>query len=73
MNSHQIIQDCIEKTQSNIERVTKTFSSLSFEQLNWKINPDSWSVGECLSHLVNSNNLYLNKFQAILNSYPSGN
>jgi len=71
LGSHQIIQECIGKTQSNIESAFKAFSSLSLKQLNWKIHPDSWSVGECLSHLINSNNLYLNNFQSILNSYPS--
>lgn len=72
-SSNQVITNCIIVTKSNIEKAAKTFSPLSEEQLNWKINPDSWSVGECLSHLVNSNGLYLNKFQIILNSYPSGN
>jgi hypothetical protein len=51
----------------------KSFSHLSANQLNWKSNPESWSIGECLSHLVNSNSLYLNKFQSILNLHPSGN
>jgi len=71
LGSHQIIQECIEKTHSNIEIATKAFSSLSLQQLNWKIHPDSWSIGECLSHLINSNNLYLNNIQLILNSHPS--
>jgi len=71
LNSHQVIQNCIKRTQSSIERVRKTFSLLSVIQLNWKLNPDTWSVGECLSHLVNSNNLYLIKFQLILNSFPT--
>jgi len=68
LNSHSVIQNCINATNANIERAEKTFSSLSSNQLNWKIHPDSWSIGECLSHLVNSNKLYLNKFNSILNS-----
>jgi hypothetical protein len=71
LNSHQIIQNCTKNTESIIGRVLKTFSHLSEIQLNWKPHPDSWSVGECLSHLINSNNLYLNKFQTVLISYPS--
>ena len=44
---------------------------MSFRQLNWKMNSVSWSVGECLSHLVNSNGLYLKKFNNIVNSRAS--
>ena len=55
-------------TQLNIERAVKTFSTLSESQINWKPNPNSWSIGECLSHLINSNRLYLNKFYSILSS-----
>ena len=66
LDSHQVIQNCIIRTESSIERVLKTFSHLSENQLNWKPHPECWSVGECLSHLVNSNGLYLNKFQSIL-------
>ena len=71
-SSNQIIKDCIKSTQENIERALKTFSLFFDIQLNWKPHPESWSVAECLSHLVNSNNLYLNKFQSILNLHPSG-
>ena len=70
-SSHQIIQECSKATQANIERAIKSFSYLSENQFNLKLNPDSWSVGECISHLVISNNLYLNKIEKILNSYPS--
>jgi len=46
----------------------KTFLPLSLTQLNWKLNPDSWSVGECFSHLVKTNNLYLAKMEKLVNS-----
>jgi len=71
-SSHQLIQVCTNATQANIDRATKTFTHLSDSQLNWKQHIDSWSVGECLSHLVNSNGLYLNKIENILNSLPTG-
>ena len=66
MGSHQIIQEFITTTIANVERALRIFSSLSEKQLNWKSGPDSWSVSECISHLVNSNNLYLNKIEKIL-------
>ena len=72
LDSHQVIQNCIIRTESSIERVLKTFSHLSENQLNWKPHPECWSVGECLSHLVNSNSLYLDKIENILDSFPTG-
>jgi len=71
-SSHQIIQECIKATQANIERAIKSFSYLAENQFNWKPALESWSVGECLSHLVNSNYLYLNKIENIINSLPTG-
>ena len=35
--------------------VKEKFGGLSSEQLNWKPNADSWSVGQCLDHLVVTN------------------
>ena len=72
MGSHQIIQECIETTEANIAKASNTFSHLSEIQFNWKLNPESWSVGECISHIVNSNSLYLTKIENILNSFPTG-
>lgn len=34
------------------EDARSTFANLSGEQLNWKPSPESWSVGQCLDHLV---------------------
>lgn len=65
MSSHQLIQESIKTTQLNIQKAVNSFSTLSDNQLNWKPSSDSWSVGECLSHLINSNRLYFIKFQSI--------
>ena len=35
------------------------FGGLSAEQLNWKPSLESWSVGQCLDHLINSNRPYI--------------
>lgn len=71
MGSHQIIKECIEITEANIGRASKSFTHLSEIQFNWKSNPESWSVGECISHLINSNALYLSKIEFILTSNTS--
>jgi len=65
LGSHQVIYECSSATQANIGRALKTFTYLSDIQFNWKSNPDSWSVGECISHLVNTNALYLAKIENI--------
>ena len=36
---------------------TATFGSLSAEQLNWKPAEKSWSVAQCLEHLIITNSL----------------
>ena len=33
----------------------RLFGSLSDAQLNWKPRPDSWSIAQCLDHLIKSN------------------
>jgi DinB family protein len=35
--------------------VRATFGQLDVRQLNWRPDPTSWSVAQCLEHLVNSN------------------
>jgi len=44
---------------NEIEKVTadvqKNFGSLSAAQLNWKPAAESWSVGQCLEHLIKTN------------------
>ncbi len=47
------------------EDVQKTFGNLSAEQINWKPRADSWSVGQCLDHLIKSNAAFDPQFQAI--------
>jgi hypothetical protein len=37
--------------------VEKTFGNLSVEQLNWKPNETSWSIAQCLEHLIITNKL----------------
>ena len=71
MGSLEVIRNCVIATNLNIERAKEAFSSLTSIQLNWKINSDSWSIAECISHLVNSNGLYIEKFRTVVNSSSS--
>ena len=67
-----IITDCIESTKRNVDKAVTTFSRLSDLQLNWKPAAEVWSAGECINHLVTTNNLYLTKIEQILNSNNTG-
>ena len=41
------------------------FGALSVEQLNWKPSEKGWSIGQCLDHLIITNNL---EFPAVNNA-----
>ena len=42
------------------------FGQLNSEQLNWKPAADSWSVAQCLDHLISANREYYPVFDRIL-------
>ena len=41
------------------------FGQLSADQLNWKPNADTWSIGECIDHILITNRSYFAQFEAI--------
>lgn len=47
--------DELKKISSEVE---EEFSGLNGEQLNWKPGGKSWSIGQCLEHLIISNSKY---------------
>src|SRR6476646_6761952 len=49
------VDSVISEFESVAADVKNTFGALSAEQLNWKPGPESWSVGQCLDHLIKSN------------------
>jgi len=59
----------VEGIASAIEQISKdvsdSFGGLSEEQLNWKPAPESWSVGQCLDHLIKSNEEFFPELEAI--------
>jgi len=44
----------------------KTFGNLSAEQINWKPDAESWSVGQCFDHLIKINTAYFPEFETII-------
>ncbi|MGB0983142.1 MAG: DinB family protein [Saprospiraceae bacterium] len=49
------------------------FLHLEHHQLNWKPNPESWSVGQCLDHLVQSADAYEPLFKELINKNQRAN
>ncbi len=49
-----------------VEDARVSFGSLSYEQLNWKPAAESWSVAQCLDHLIRSNDEMKPVFEAKL-------
>ncbi len=46
-------------------QMREAFGQLSAAQLNWKPNAETWSIGECLEHLIITNRSYFAQFEAI--------
>lgn len=47
------------------ENVRKTFGALSAGQINWRPSGESWSVGQCLEHLIKTNELFYGELDKI--------
>jgi hypothetical protein len=41
------------------------FGGLSSEQLNWKATADSWSIGQCLEHIIKTNEMFYPEFEKL--------
>ena len=41
------------------------FGELTPEQVNWKPAPESWSIGQCLDHLIKSNEMFFGDMDEI--------
>ncbi len=56
------------KSISDIERRAREhFGKLDYETFNWSSEPGRWSIGQCLEHLVKSNEPYFAIFDRLAN------
>ncbi len=60
----------LEKISSETE---KAFGKLSAEQINFKPSPKSWSIGQCLEHLIVTNSLYFPNIQKVVDGNHRNN
>ena len=49
------LQNLLGQARENSQEAKMLFGHLSEAQLNWKPNAESWSVGQCLEHLIKTN------------------
>ena len=55
----------IEGFEKVAEDAATTFGDLSAEQINWKPSAEGWSVGQCLDHLIKSNEAFEPEFEKL--------
>jgi len=68
MRSSELL-DALKKDSLSINDIFQSqFLNLSIDQLNWRPSIHSWSISECLEHIVLSGQFYINE---ITNSFLS--
>ena len=58
MKDVEFIKEMLQKGVEAKNKVKVEFSDLTLQQLNWKLTSGSWSIGQCLDHLIVSDCLY---------------
>jgi len=58
MTDSVFIGSVLQRGRQAKDKAKLELSNISFEQLNWKSSPQSWSIAQCLDHLVASHNSY---------------
>lgn len=59
------INEMLQKAKEAAGKVNTAFSGMTVQQLNWKPDPGSWSIAQCLEHLVISGHSYFPIFKKI--------
>jgi len=62
-NQNELVEELINEVENGIHQV-KSYEGLTLEQLNFKANPKSWSLLECMEHLNLYGDFYLPEIEA---------
>jgi hypothetical protein len=65
-SSQQYLSELTASCEQILDDTQHLCSGLSEQQLNWKPAPDSWSVAQCLDHLITTNTAYYNAFESLV-------
>jgi len=60
------LSELISEANTISKATLSSFGTLTAQQLNWKPNPDQWSVAQCFDHLVIANAAYFPTFENVL-------
>lgn len=72
MNDDEL-QKCLNRMAAVTAEAEKAVSGLNEVQLNWKPDDKTWSIAECLSHIITSNSTYFPVLEQLgNNTYQAG-
>jgi len=68
----QIKSEYKEKSNTNIAELEQIFGKISEDELNKSYSAGSWSIGECIDHIIITNTVYLSHIKTKLaeNIFP---
>lgn len=72
IQKNQFINQLIQLTEEN-KNAGMAFLALTDQQLNWKSNPESWSIFECLEHLNRYGEYYLPEIKRVISQAKPSN
>ena len=67
------LEDLLRDGAATAAKIQEDFSDLSKPQLDWKPNQKSWSIAQCLDHLITTNILYFPILKDITNGTQKTN
>jgi hypothetical protein len=65
MTDNDYIDEILQKGSAAKDKVTTEFSFMTVEQLNWNPSEKTWSIGQCLDHLILSDSSYFSTLKKI--------
>lgn len=65
MTNESFINAMLQKGKEAKEKARDAFSNISLVQLNWKVSAESWSIAQCLDHLIVSDSSYFAELEKI--------
>jgi uncharacterized damage-inducible protein DinB len=66
LTSSEHIQQLLRKGEEAKRKMGSEFSSISLRQLNWKPAPKSWSIAQCIDHIIIADSLYFPTLKRII-------
>lgn len=72
MKDEAFIESILQKGKEVKEKARLEFSDISLEQLNWKLSAESWSIAQCLDHLIIADSFYFPELKKIIEGTKVG-